>query len=46
MKIASKFVRFDSKICDSIDSKGQKIFKKLDENKFEFDVFDSTPTIG
>ena len=23
---------FDSKICDSIDSKGQKIFEKFDEN--------------
>ena len=30
--IHSKFVQFDSKICDSIDSKGQKIFKKFDEN--------------
>ena len=26
-----EFVRFDSKICDSIDSKGQKIFEKFDE---------------
>ena len=35
-EIRSKFVRnsFDSirKICDSIDSKGQKIFKKFNEN--------------
>ena len=30
--IRSKFVQFDSKICDSIDSKGQKIFEKFDEN--------------
>ena len=29
-----EFVRnlFDSKICDSFDSKGQKIFEKFDEN--------------
>ena len=32
-----EFVRisFDSKICDWIDSKGQKIFEKFDENQFE-----------
>ena len=30
-----KFVRFDSKICDAIDSKGQKIFEKFDKNQFE-----------
>ena len=30
--IHSKFVRFDWKICDSIYSKGQKIFVKFDEN--------------
>ena len=33
--IRSKFVLFDSKICDSIDSKGQKIFEKFDENLFD-----------
>ena len=26
---------FDSKICDSIDLKGQKIFEKFDENEYE-----------
>ena len=30
--ICSKFVRFDLKTCDLIDSKGQKIFEKFDEN--------------
>ena len=30
--IRSKFVQFDSKICDLIDSKGQQIFEKLDEH--------------
>ena len=33
--IRSKFIRFDSKICDSIDSKGQNIFEKFNENWFE-----------
>ena len=43
-----EFVRnlFDSKICDSINSKEQKIFEKLDESQFKFDSFDLTPTIG
>ena len=31
-RVHSKFVQFDSKICDSIDSKGQKILEKFDEN--------------
>ena len=30
IRIRSKFVRFE--ICDSIDSKGQEIFEKFDEN--------------
>ena len=34
-EIRSKFVRYDSKICDSIGSKGQKIFEKFDKNLFE-----------
>ena len=33
--IRSKFVRFDSKICDSIDSKRQKKFEKFDNFQFE-----------
>ena len=43
--ICSNFVRFDSKICNSIDSKGKKIFKKFDENQFEIRSirFDYTP---
>ena len=40
--ICSKFVQFDSKICDSIDSQEQKTFEKFNENLFEFDSFDST----
>ena len=31
-EIRSKFVRFDLKICDSIDSKRQKTFIKVNEN--------------
>ena len=31
-KIRSKFVWFDPKICDSLDSNGQEIFEKFDEN--------------
>ena len=34
-EVKSKFVRFDSKICDLINSKGQKMFEKFDENQFE-----------
>ena len=30
--VESNWNSFDSKICDSIDSKGQKIFEKFDEN--------------
>ena len=43
-----EFVRnsFDLIIWDSIDLKAQKIFEKLDENQFEFNSFDPTPTIG
>ena len=33
--IRSKFVRFDSKIDDSIDSKRQKKFEKFDNFQFE-----------
>ena len=33
--IRSQFVPFDSKICDLIDSREQKIFKKFDKNQFE-----------
>ena len=35
IRIRSKFVRFDSKICDLIDSKGQIIFEKFDKNQFK-----------
>ena len=38
--------KFDSKICNSIDSQEQKIFEKFDENQFELYSFKSTPTIG
>ena len=41
-----EFIRnlLNSKICYSIDSKRQKVFKTVDENKFEFNSFDSIPT--
>jgi len=32
------------KNCDLINPKRQKIFEKFDENDFEFNSFDSTPT--
>ena len=37
-------IRFENLQFD--DSKEQKILEKFDENQFEFDSFDSTPTIG
>ena len=44
--IHSKYVQFDSKICGSIDSKGQKRFEKFDVDYFEIRSirFDSTST--
>ena len=42
--IRSQFVPFDLKICDLIDSREQKIFKKFDKNQFEISLIrlDST----
>ena len=33
-------------LCNSIDQKSQKVFKKFNENWFEFDSFDYTPILG
>ena len=43
-RIRATFDRFDSKIYDSIDSKGEKKFEKFDKNQFEIRSirFDST----
>ena len=41
--ICSKFVRFDSKIYDSIDPKGKDNSKNLIKINSKFVIFDSTP---
>ena len=35
MRFGSKFIQLDSKICDIIDLKEQKIFEKFDKNQFQ-----------